>query len=342
MHIAVAIDETRIDRPERGALVGLQQAGVGRLHRTGSASGGENQQSLLASASNGLHGGRRGERNQAGFGGVVAGAQQQHRTVAHRGHAAAEQQPVRLHRGGMVRDLLRGKGLDIGLHRPAPRQFEFSAAQHGQKAAAQVGDQVGLRQCIHLVRKADGGRGREFKGLRRGAGAWLALELEAPRQGHRLARQDAGRNQRRQHSRSADRGTRPVAQQLNQLRGRLRQSGGAQIVLIGNPLVVEGENVGQVSPPLHHHHRQIGDRWIGVRGGPPGVERLLHRRLARRGGQRRQERAAKVVEAAGAEGDPRESGKIRDGLRAGRIAWANRCGGHRPPSAKTRMVPRSG
>ena len=86
-------------------------------------------------------------------------------------------------------------------------------------------------------------------------GAGFALHLHALGQGDRNPR--AGRQQPRQRHLRAERWPRAVAQQLDQMVHALGQDRGAEVGLIGDPLVVEAEDVGEVGPPLDHLHREV-------------------------------------------------------------------------------------
>ncbi len=86
------------------------------------------------------------------------------------------------------------------------------------------------------VGQGDGDVRGQFEDLRRLARAGLALELQTLGQGGALS----GRDQRRQRPGRPDRRSRPIAQKLDQVVHALGQVGGAQIGLVGDPLVVEG------------------------------------------------------------------------------------------------------
>ena len=88
---------------------------------------------------------------------------------------------------------------------------------------------------------------------------------------------------------------------------------------------------------------EIDDRWVRTNTGLPRRQRLFQRRLARISKQRCKQRARNSIEVSCAMRNLRKPRKIRNRIRIGRIAWANResCA-HRPPSAVTRIEPRSG
>ena len=137
--------------------------------------------------------------------------------------------------------------------------------------------------------------GRQFEDLRRLARRGLALELQTLRQHRTLS----GGDQRGQAAGGTDRRARPIAQQGDQVRNALRQIRGAQVVLVGDALVVERENVGDVGEPFRDHHGKVA----GAVGAPDRHAIVGQRHLAI---ERRQHGAAEIGVAADPVADMRE------------------------------------
>ena len=152
------------------------------------------------------------------------------------------------------------------------------------------------------------GGGMKLEALRRLAGSGLALELEAVGQGDRLSADDGWSKQSREKARGPNGRTRRIAEQVDERRGCGRQNAGAEVVFVGDALVVEREDVGKIGEPLDHHDGEVDHRGIGVdaAAGVPGGERDLGR-------ERGQQGRAEAVEVARAKDNLLQAGKIRDG-----------------------------
>ena len=58
----------------------------------------------------------------------------------------------------------------------------------------------------------------------------------------------------------ADRRARLVAEQRDEAGDAVRELRGAQVALVGDALVVEGEDVGEIGPPLEHLQAEVAGR----------------------------------------------------------------------------------
>ena len=140
-----------------------------------------------------------------------------------------------------------------------------------------------------------------------------------------------GRPDGGQRPRGRDPRGRPVAEQRHQVRDAAGLRGRAQVALVRVALVVEGEHVGQVGPPLKHLQAEVA--WCR----PPVVDGLL-------AGQGAQQGAAEAGEVVDPVGDLRQAGGIADDLRVlGRRAGAGGgLGAHVAASTRTWSEPASG
>ena len=163
----------------------------------------------------------------------------------------------------------------------------------------------------------------DLEGLRRDTGRGRARQAHACRDDEWSAglpgRPDGG-----QRPRGRDPRGRPVAEQRHQVRDAAGLRGRAQVALVRVPLVVEGEHVGQVGPPLKHLQAEVA--W----GRPPVVDGLL-------AGQRAQQGPAEAGEVVDPVADLRQAGGVADDLRVlGRRAGAGGgLGAHVAASTRT-------
>ena len=130
-----------------------------------------------------------------------------------------------------------------------------------------------------------------------------------------------------------DAGSRLVAEQRHQVRDAGRPGGGAQVALVRDALVVEGEHVAEVGPPLEDLQAEVAG------GRPPGADGLL-------AGQRPQQGPAETGEVVHPVGDLRRPGGLLTAWGSG--GWhcargrAMRPVAHFDPSTVTCSDPASG
>ncbi len=128
-----------------------------------------------------------------------------------------------------------------------------------------------------------------------------------------------------------DAGARLVAEQRHQVGDAAGLRGGAQVALVRVALVVEGEDVGEVGPPLEHLQAEVARRR------PPAARWLL-------AGQRPQQGPAEAGEVVGPVGDGRQARRVADDLRVlGAGAGARTVPGlmSLPPPAPAASPPRA-
>ena len=99
-----------------------------------------------------------------------------------------------------------------------------------------------------------------FEDLRLIAGTGLALNGKSLREGERFGAAHGGRHD----PGGADARTGTIAENTYQIADALGQIRRQEVILVGDALVIESENVGEIGPPLDHLHGQVA-----LRAGPP-------------------------------------------------------------------------
>src|SRR5271155_475247 len=153
----------------------------------------------------------------------------------------------------------------------------------------------------------EGNRRIDLEDLRRDTGGRRTGHAHASRKDQRLGGLP-GRAYGGQRAGGGDPGAWLVTEQRRQVRDVAGLRGGAQVALVRVALVVEGQHIGQIGPPLEHLQDEV------TRYRPPVVYGLL-------AGERSQQRPAEAGEVAG---------PVRDG------------GAHGAASTRTWSEPASG
>ena len=185
----------------------------------------------------------------------------------------------------------------------------------------------------HAGGLGEGGGGGGLEGL--GSSAGVAFDAMASPAGMTSGAGLEAITARR--ARGADARARPVAEQAGQAADARVEGGGSEVVLVGDLLVVEREDVGDVGPPVQDLQAEVA-----ARGRLPDVQFGFAVEVP-------QQRVAEGGEIACPVGDPAQPGGVADRRPAGRVARQARrasaglgAGRHLPPSTTMRTEPRSG
>ena len=209
-------------------------------------------------------------------------------------------------------------------------QRDVAVEQHGAEVAARRLEQRGRRlQRDRRVGRPREGRRRRLPRLDGDSRRRAVRHLEACGDDDGLVR--PGRPaQRGDPADRGDRRPRLIAQQRHETghaRGQLR---GAQVALVGDPLVVEGEDVGEVGPPFEDLEAEVAGRRDASRAAPARPAAVAS--SARRKPLKSSTRSA-IVDSPG-------------GLVTTCGSWppshGHGAGAHLPPSTSTRNEPSSG